>query len=207
MLETQGDVQVLSSPRVATVNNQKAVIKVGSDEYFVTDISSETFSGTSTTNSTDLTLTPFFSGVALDVTPQIDANGGITLHVHPSVSEVTDQNKQFTVRGEEQSLPLAYSTIRETDSVVHAESGQLVVIGGLMKENTVNETAGVPILSKLPGIGAMFRHTIARSRKSELVILLRPQVIRSQGDWAAAVEESRQRIEKISPQFQSNWRQ
>lgn len=73
LLQEQGDVQVLSSPRISTVNNQKAVIKVGTDEFFLTDITSDTVTGTSTNNSVDITLTPFFSGIALDVTPQIDA--------------------------------------------------------------------------------------------------------------------------------------
>ncbi len=99
LLETQGDVQVLSSPRIATINNQKAVIKVGSDEFFVTDISSTTVTGTATTTSPDITLTPFFSGIALDVTPQIDAGGRVTLHVHPTISQVTDQQKTITVAG------------------------------------------------------------------------------------------------------------
>lgn len=207
MLESQGDVQVLSSPRISTVNNQKAVIKVGSDEFFVTDISSDTNTGTTTTSSTDITLTPFFSGIALDVTPQIDPNGRITLHIHPTVSEVVDQNKQINVFGVNQSIPVAFSTVRESDSVVHASSGQLVVIGGLMQENTTKEEAGVPVLSKLPGVGALFRHTRSSSRKSELVILLRPQVISTPADWETSLNETRQRIDRLAPQLQKNWRQ
>ncbi len=206
MLETQGDVQVLSSPRISTVNNQKAVIKVGSDEFFVTDISSDTNTGTTTTSSTDITLTPFFSGIALDVTPQIDPNGHITLHIHPTVSEVVDQNKQINVFGVEQNIPVAYSTVRESDSVVHAGSGQLVVIGGLMQENLSRDEAGVPVLSKLPGIGSLFRHTRSSSRKSELVILLRPQVISSPADWDMSLEAVRRRINQMAPQMQNNWR-
>jgi len=205
MLQRQGDVQVLSSPRISTVNNQKAVIKVGSDEFFVTDISSDTTTGTSTNSSTDVTLTPFFSGIALDVTPQIDAEGRITLHIHPTVSEVVDQTKEINIFGVNQSIPVAYSTVRESDSVVHAGSGQLVVIGGLMQEKTVTEEAGVPLLSKLPGLGALFRHNKSSSQKSELVILLRPQVIGSSFDWSASLEQSRQRIDKLAPQFQRNW--
>ncbi|MCD6581136.1 MAG: pilus (MSHA type) biogenesis protein MshL [Desulfuromusa sp.] len=207
MLESQGDVQVLSSPRISTINNQKAVIKVGSDEFFVTDISSDSTTGTSTTTSSDITLTPFFSGIALDVTPQIDANGGITLHIHPTVSEVVDQTKQISAFGVDQSIPLALSTIRESDSVVYARSGQLIVIGGLMKENMVLDESGIPILSKIPGLGALFRHTKSSSRKSELVILLRPQVIGGSADWEASLDASKQRIKQIAPQFQQNWRQ
>lgn len=205
LLQSQGDVQVLSSPRISTVNNQKAVIKVGSDEFFVTDISSDTTTGTSTSSSTDVTLTPFFSGIALDVTPQIDREGRITLHIHPTVSEVIDQTKEINVFGVNQTIPVAFSTVRESDSVVHAGSGQLVVIGGLMQDKTVTEESGVPVLSKLPGVGSLFRHTKTGSSKSELVILLRPQVIRSPGDWEASLEASRRQIDKIAPHLQRNW--
>lgn len=205
LLQSQGDVQVLSSPRISTVNNQKAVIKVGSDEFFVTDISSDTTTGTTTNNSTDITLTPFFSGIALDVTPQIDSSGQITLHIHPTVSEVTDQTKEISVFGVNQTIPVAFSTVRESDSVVHAIDGQLVVIGGLMQDKTVNKEAGVPILSKLPGIGALFRHNQSSSRKSELVILLRPQVIRSAGDWSQSLNASRRRVEGMAPKFNRSW--
>lgn len=205
LLQGQGDVQVLSSPRISTVNNQKAVIKVGSDEFFVTDISSDTTTGTSTNSSTDVTLTPFFSGIALDVTPQIDVEGQITLHIHPTVSEVVDQTKEINVFGVNQSIPVAFSTVRESDSVVHAASGQLVVIGGLMQEKSTSEESGIPVLSKIPGLGALFRHTKTGSSKSELVILLRPQVISSPGDWSSSLDESRQRINDLAPQFQRDW--
>ena len=206
MLESQGDVQVLSSPRISTINNQKAVIKVGSDEFFVTDLSSDTNSGSTTTTSTDITLTPFFSGIALDVTPQIDTNNQITLHVHPTVSEVTDQTKELNVFGNEQSIPVAYSTVRESDSVIHATSGQLVVIGGLMKENSSVDEAGVPFLSKIPGLGALFKHNRSSSNKQELVILLRPQVISNPADWTNNLESAQQRMQKIAPHFQQDWR-
>ncbi len=205
MLETQGDVQVLSSPRISTVNNQKAVIKVGSDEFFVTDISSDTTTGTTTNSTTDITLTPFFSGIALDVTPQIDANDAIILHIHPTVSEVVDQQKQIRLFGVDQSLPLAFSTVRESDSVVRAENGQLVVIGGLMQEKTVNNRDGVPLLGRLPGIGGLFRHTKLSSSKSELVILLRPQVIHSASDWQRDIDASRGRVRQMTPQMPQSW--
>ena len=207
LLESQGDVQILSSPRVSAVNNQKAVIKVGSDEYFVTDISSDTSTGTATTTSNDITFTPFFSGIALDVTPQIDSSGNVTLHIHPSISEVVDQNKHISAFGTEQNIPLAYSTIRESDSVVYAHSGQLIVIGGLMQEHVDNQDAGVPVLGKLPGIGGLFRHTKMVSKKSELVILLRPQVIGRPADWQRTFDATRQHVKQLAPEFKQDWRQ
>ncbi len=207
MLETQGNVQVLSSPRISTVNNQKAVIKVGSDEFFVTDISSDTVTGTTTTSTADITLTPFFSGIALDVTPQIDPGGVVTLHIHPTISEVTDQQKTVTIANEAQVLPLAFSTVRESDSIVRARSGQVVVIGGLMQNSVVKDVASVPYLGKMPLVGPMFRHTQSRSRKSELVILLRPLAVQDDQAWEASMSKSRQRIEGMGAHFQEGWQQ
>ena len=139
-LETQGNVHVLSSPRIATLNNQKAVLKVGTDEFFVTNISSTTTTGTATTTTPSVTLQPFFSGISLDVTPKIDQNDEIILHVHPSVSTVTTVNKSVSLgsnAGGTMNLPLASSSISETDSIVRAHGGQIVAIGGLMRQAEV----------------------------------------------------------------------
>ncbi|TAN49411.1 MAG: pilus (MSHA type) biogenesis protein MshL [Methylococcaceae bacterium] len=185
LLETQGNVQVLSSPRIATLNNQKAIIKVGSDEFFVTNVESNTQAsgGTGTLTSNNITLTPFFSGIALDVTPQIGDAGDVTLHIHPSISDVKDGSKSFTVNGQEQSLPLALSSNRESDSIVRARDGQLVVIGGMMKNESTERTAANPLLSQLPLLGPLFRHSWQQSRKTELVILLRPTVVDPDKTW------------------------
>lgn len=193
-LETQGDVHVLSSPRVSTVNNQKAVIKVGSDEFFVTDVNSNnntTAGSTATTQTVDVELTPFFSGVALDVIPQISAEGVVTLHIHPSVSEVNERIKQISLNAANQlTIPLALSTIRESDSIVRARSGQVVVIGGLMQNQTKDSTASVPLLGDLPLVGSLFRHKQQVTRKSELVILLRPIVVDTDKTWTDEVNKS-----------------
>lgn len=202
LLESQGNVQVLSSPRVATVNNQKAVIKVGQDEFFVTDVSTTTTTGAgATTTSPDVTLTPFFSGIALDVTPQIDPLGGVTLHIHPSVSEVTDQTKTFAIGDNTQSLPLAKSRVRESDSIVYAQSGQIIVIGGLMQEETSEGTASVPGIGDIPFLGSAFRHTKQSSRKSELVILLKPLVIDSPRAWSDDISASEHRFNALDRGF------
>ena len=198
LLSTQGEVQVLSSPRISTVNNQKAVIKVGSDEFFVTNISSSTSSNSSsTTTSPDVTLTPFFSGIALDVTPQISGNDDVILHVHPSVSEVVDQIKVITVAGQTQQLPLALSTVRESDSVVKAKSGQVVVIGGLMQNSSANEDGGLPGLSDIPIIGNLFKQKKRVNVRSELVILLRPIVVDSNKTWSNYIKDSAGRIQQM----------
>ena len=192
MLRQQGDVHVLSSPRISTLNNQKAVIKVGSDEFFVTDISSTTTTTSSTTSDTpDVTLTPFFSGIALDVTPQISDTGEVILHVHPSITEVVEKVKDIGLGSQDLSLPLAYSTIRETDSIVRAKSGQVVVIGGLMQDSYKEDISQIPLLGDIPWVGdALFSQHLQHKVKSELVILLKPYVVKD-GDWAernAAIE-------------------
>ena len=188
-LETQGDVHVLSSPRVSTINNQKAIIKVGSDEFFVTDVTTETVTNNSTSQSINVELTPFFSGVALDVTPQIDNGDMVTLHIHPSVSKVNEKVKEISVSSSETfKIPLALSTIRESDSIVQAKSGQVIVIGGLMQNAVSDNSAGVPFLSDIPIIGGLFRYEKNNSRKSELVILLRPVVIKNSQQWDSILD-------------------
>ncbi len=198
LLNTQGDAQVLSSPRVSTVNNQKAVIKVGTDEFFVTDISSETVTGVGgTTSNPQLTLTPFFSGIALDVTPQISAEGDVILHIHPSVSRVVDQHKIITVSGAEFDLPLAFSTVRESDSVVKAKNGEVIVIGGLMQTVSNDNDAGVPGVSDLPIFGELFKQKSISNRRSELVILLRPFVVDSNKVWANDIRQTAEKVKTL----------
>ena len=196
LLGQQGNVQILSSPRISTTNNQKAVIKVGTDEFFVTDIdfNDDTTAGTATQNtSTSVELTPFFSGISLDVTPQISEEGNITLHVHPAVSEVNDQQKLITVGERDVTLPLAQSTVRETDSVIRAKSGQIVVIGGLIQNRSEDNNAAVPFFSDIPLVGELFKQRNFDSTKSELVILLRPMVS-SPGQMQADVRATRERM-------------
>ncbi|MBI1395467.1 MAG: pilus (MSHA type) biogenesis protein MshL [Betaproteobacteria bacterium] len=182
-LQTQGKLQVLSSPRIAALNNQKAVLKVGNDEFFVTNVTTTTLTNAAggTTQSPSIVVQPFFSGVALDVTPQIDENREIILHVHPSVSNVVEKTKNIDLGTSGNfRLPLASSTISETDTVVRVSDGNIVAIGGLMRESTKQSRSGVPGLADVPIIGAAFRSTSRETRKSELVILIKPTVI--QGD-------------------------
>jgi MSHA biogenesis protein MshL len=180
LLETQGDVKVLSSPRIATVNNQKAVIKVGNDEYFVTELkSSTTTSGSTTTSSPEVIFTPFFSGIALDVTPQIGEGKDVILHVHPTITEVSERQKNVQLSSGTLTVPLAFSTVRETDSIIRAKSGQVVVIGGLMQNEKRTISSGIPYLRDLPIIGVLFGQNRQTTIQSELVILIQPRVVDS----------------------------
>jgi len=200
-LESQGAVQVLSSPRIATINNQQAVLKVGTDQFFITNIAG----GSGTTGSTlggttsfpTLTMRPFFSGVALDITPQIDEDSSVVLHIHPSVSNVQQDDKVVnlgTVFGGQITLPLARSTVSETDSIVRVRNSNIVAIGGLMKLDTADGRSGLPGLQDSPTVGGLFGSQQRTAVKKELVILIKPTVVQSDRDWETALGESRDRI-------------
>ncbi len=197
-LETQGTVHVLSSPRIATLNNQQAVLKVGTDDFFVTNVSYTTTTGTATTTTPSVTLQPFFSGIMLDVTPQIDDRGNIILHIHPSVSQVTQSTQKIDLgTGGILNLPLASSNISETDSIIRTDDGQIVAIGGLMRRSTTTDRSGVPGLDKLPLIGGAFRQESQVMQKRELVILLKATVIRNSDDWSRNILETKRKFREM----------
>jgi MSHA biogenesis protein MshL len=197
LLSTEGNTHVLSSPRVATLDNQKAIIKAGTDQFYVTGVQSNTIvgNGTSPTISNNVSLTPFFSGVALDVTPQIGTDGEVLLHIHPIVSQVTTQTLTIEVQGSPDVLPMAQSAVRESDSMVRARSGQVIVIGGLMQETVDKQQYKTPLLGDIPGLGQLFRSEQDTKSKVELVILLRAMVVNG-NDWPKLVAESQVTADK-----------
>ncbi|MFC5707082.1 pilus (MSHA type) biogenesis protein MshL [Aeromonas eucrenophila] len=201
LLKTQGDVNTLSSPRVTATNNQKAVIKVGTDEYFVTNASTTTTtSGNSAPIVTpNVELTPFFSGIALDVTPQIDEQGRVLLHIHPSVIDTEEQKKTIDVgTAAPLVLPLAKSSIRESDTVVQANNGDIIVIGGLMKTDKKEVVSKVPLLGDIPWVGEAFTNRSESTQKVELVILLKPTVV-DNDTWQKELQRSSELLDKWYP--------
>jgi len=202
-LDSQGNAQVLSSPRIATLNNQKAVLKVGTDEYYVTNVSSTTIAGTAggTTTTPTVTLQPFFSGIALDVTPQIDENNLITLHIHPSISVVTEKNKNLDLGTQvgAMTLPLATSKVNESDTIVRVRDGEIVAIGGLMSQDQSDANSGLPGMRQAPILGALFGQRNKTLNKRELVILLKPTVIQNDADWAPGLRDAQSRIQDYDP--------
>jgi MSHA biogenesis protein MshL len=199
LLGVQGNTRVLSSPRVSTLSNQKAIIKAGSDEFFVTNVSSNTTTSTASTTSRNIEFTPFFSGVALDVTPQVNDQNQVILHIHPSVSDVVDKDKVITMDGVTDTIPLAFSQIRESDNIVKANSGQVIVIGGLMRETRQHQEYKMPGLGNVPGIGRLFRSERDIKKVVELVILLRPIVV-DDAAWAAMVDDQNKRDLELQKQ-------
>lgn len=198
LLEEQGKVHVLSSPRIATLNNQKAVLKVGSDDFFVTGIDTTTTSTSSgTTTTPKITLQPFFSGISLDVTPQINDRDQITLHVHPMISEVTTATQKVALGDSTYSLPTASSKISEMDSIVKAQDGQMVALGGLIRQRASTTDSQVPWLGGIPLIGNLFKQKSQEMEKRELVILLKPTIVQTGNEWSEEVRDANQRMNRL----------
>jgi len=202
-LKTQGDVSTLSSPRITALNNQKAVMKVGTDSYFLTDISVDTSASTTTSSNyltSDVTFKPFFSGVSLDVLPQINENNEVLMHIHPAVIDVQQDNKVVNLGGGSSSmdLPLASSQVRETDTIVKVKSGDVILIGGLMRSEVGELVSKVPVLGDIPYLGELFTNRNNYNHKKELVILLKPVVV--DGDtWKNEINKSVELLKKWYP--------
>ena len=206
-LETQGNVQVLSSPRIATINNQKAVLKVGTDDYYVTGVTSSSSTnnsnGSTTPTAPTINLQPFFSGISLDVTPQIDGENNVVLHVHPSISTVTEKQKIVNLGSQigTYTLPLASSTVNETDSIVRVQDGNIVAIGGLMKQKQSSDANGLPGTTASSGLGLLFGARNSVMEKSELVIQIKPTIIRNDSSWKDDLVETQDRVQQLDPRL------
>ncbi len=165
----QGSVNMLSSPRICTLNNQKAIIKVGREEvYWETETQRSEEYGWVVEGAESRTITV---GIVLDVTPQIGPNGSLTMHVHPSVSEVTGQS----VSRFGDTRPVL--DVREADTMVRVNDGQTIIIGGMMKDKKTEQIIKVPFLGDIPFLGKLFRYTGQSTQKTELAIFLTPTVL------------------------------
>ena len=199
ILESRGTTQVLSSPSLKVMNNQKAVFQDGDEEYFQTGVNATTIAGgNNTTTNASASLESFFSGISMDITPQISADGMITLHVHPTISTVVEQSK--TISGEQ--IPLARTSVRELDSVIRGEDGTIVVLGGLAYERSVDDLAGIPLANDIPIVGAAFDQRRRQTVKSEFIILLRP-MIASPATEERFIRDSSERFEQINQDINS----
>ncbi len=163
----QGDVKVLSSPTIATLNNQKAIIRVGNQSvFFITGAVA-----------TQTTVTQFIQpmtidiGIILDVTPQISEDGTIIMNIHPSI---TDKTGEKTTPDGKSTFPLL--SVRETDTTVRVRDGQTIIIAGLMQEKTLENYTGMPVLGTIPVLGGLFRYRTGTKINSELVIMITPSL-------------------------------
>ena len=172
-LSQQGQVSVLSSPKIATLNNQRAVIKVGTDDvFFVPTITQATATVAAFTTFEVETVT---IGIILDVVPQINPNGQIMMSINTSI---TEQSGERTSPDNTTTIPIL--DVRESNNVVLAQHGQTIVIGGLMKTKKEVDDNSIPVLGAIPYIGDLFHWSNETESKSELVIMLTPEIMAGQ---------------------------
>ena len=176
MLEQFGKTAVLSSPKLMVLNNQTAVLKVVDNLVYFT-VKSDTVAGSSgsqavTTYTSTAHTVPV--GVVMTVTPQINRIGHVNINVRPTVSRVVGLANDPTP-GLESQIPIIQ--VREMESMLQIVSGNTAILGGLMQDEALKNTDQVPVLSKIPILGKLFTGHNDASRKTELVIFLRPTVI------------------------------
>jgi len=194
LLESQGNVQVISSPRILTLNNQKAIFKVGQESYYLTAANTTAYgqgTGGNVVNSNS-NLEPFFSGIALDVTPQISEAGDIILHIHPILSEVKEEVKRIL----DNDFPLASSATRESDTIARVRNGEVIVISGLMQTRSRGSTSGIPGVDEIPIISRPLEQNERTTVKTELVILLRAMVD-EKDVMRQTIDDSLERVKKL----------
>lgn len=169
-LSEQGSVTVLSSPKIATLNNQRAVIKVGTEDvFFIPTVSPASQNQAAFTTFQPNTVT---IGIILDVVPQISADGSVMMSINTSISEKV--GNAISPDGQNR-VPIL--DVRESNSVVLAQNGQTIIIGGLMKNKTEKENDRLPILGDIPLLGRLFQKEKDFSNKTELIIMLTPEVM------------------------------
>lgn len=189
LLDTFGTVKVLSSPKLSVLNNQTAVLKVVDNLVYFT-IKADTTANTSTTTTTYTT--NLFSvpvGLVMNVTPQISSNDAVLLNIRPSISRqygtVTDPNPDLQRLGVKNEIPVIRT--REMESVIRVQNGNIAVMGGLMEDSVQNNDNAVPVISMIPLLGNLFQNRDDTRKKTELVIFLRPVIIKDssiEGDYA-----------------------
>ena len=184
LLNEFGDVSVLSSPQLMALNNQTAILKVVNNEVFFTiEVQTDSTQGVVTTNS-ETTIHTVPVGIVMAVTPQINDNESIVLNVRPTISrigdEVQDPNPALRQVGGgliENLIPEIQ--VREMESLLRLNNGQIAVLGGLIQDESRDDTNSIPGFSKLPGVGRAFETKTKEYFKTELVIFIRPTIIRN----------------------------
>lgn len=181
LLETFGETKVLSSPHLAVLNNQTAMLKVV-ENYVYFNVKADTISTANVGTTTTYTSTPqtVSVGVVMSVTPQISKDNIVMLNVRPTITQiaytVADPNPDLQKNGIQNLLPVIDT--REIESVLRIKSGQTAILGGLMKDEVNLKRSAVPILGSIPLLGEVFNNFNHSKKKSELIILLRPLVIK-----------------------------
>jgi len=176
-LKTQGDVYAISNPKIMTLNNQPALITAGSELFYKTINSSTLASGTSATQATSEIISSVFSGVLLDITPEISNDGSITLRINPSVSDTIGT---IDADNSKRTMPPDLSR-RQISSVVTVQDGNRIILGGLINRKSTNSVTKVPFLGDIPVLGYLFKQEGISEKVEELVIIIEPHIVKKDG--------------------------
>ena len=177
-LQEQGEVSVISQPRLRALNNQTAIMKVGTDRPFFTQQTQTTFigGGTGTQQSGD-TLSVITVGTVLAVTPQVGADGWITLDITPAITSFVDEIKSPSGQS---SAPIL--DIKQSSTIVRLRDGETIVMGGLIQNSSARSIRKIPLLGDIPLLGKLFQGRAQAKQKKELVIFLTPHVVTATSD-------------------------
>jgi general secretion pathway protein D len=176
------DIEVISSPQLMVLNNQSALLNVGDSVPITTQTSQQTTGDAAIVNSVEYRDT----GVILEITPRVNTSGLVVLDI---IQEVSD-----AVETETSSIDSPTITVRRVESIVAVHSGETVALGGLIRDRRTDEVTGIPLLSDIPILGNLFKTTGEEVRRTELLILITPWVVRNLEDARAVTKELRQRL-------------
>lgn len=175
-LDQQGDLQIVSKPRLRTLHNQPAVVRVGQDfPIFTTEVVAAP--GTPPVLTTTITVENVTIGTVLSITPQIAADGLITLDITPAVSRLVRVERLATTSGSQATAPVI--DIRQSTSLVRVRDGDTVVLGGLVQEGTATTVRKIPVLGDIPLLGRAFRGELKSKENTELVFFVTPRIVRA----------------------------
>lgn len=181
-----GTVKALASPRLTVLNNQSAALNVANNQvYFELDIDVTTQDNGPTETTIDSKIKNVPEGVLINVQPSIDLdNQSVSMAVRPTITRITDfvadpsvqfVTAQNNITGVESRVPVV--NVQEMDSIVRMNSGQAIIMGGLMQDRANSEQTGVPVLSEIPVFGSIFRNQADQVSKTELIIFLKATIL------------------------------
>lgn len=173
-LETQGNVRILSNPRINIMNGQTALLSVGQNQSFISKVETTTTSGTTPITTYTVETSSVLSGMMIGMLPTINEQGEISITVTPITSNLVSLKQQVVG---ESSISLPVVDLRELSTTVKVRDGQMIILGGLISKKEALTDDQVPVLGNIPGLGFLFKSRDRQEARNELVIVLQPALV------------------------------